>query len=62
MILLPWVDYYLEVLIKVASFRANKSIHGENEAREILGKEPFPLPGDDEKLTKKSSGRNKPRR
>ena len=33
-----------------------------NEARDVLGKEPFPMPGSDDKLTKKSSGRQKPRR
>ena len=33
-----------------------------NKARVILGQEPFPMPDDDDKLTKKSSGRKKPRR
>jgi hypothetical protein len=40
----------------------NGAIRDINDARTILEKEPFPLPGDDDKLTKKSSGRKKPRR
>lgn len=33
-----------------------------NKAREIIGKEPFSFPDEDDKLTKKSSGRKKTRR
>ena len=49
---------------KQVSIYENESgpIEDLNEARVLLGKEPFPTPIDDDKLTKKFSGRKKQRR
>lgn len=47
--------------IKADILQSDFAIKDINEARVILGKDPFPLPVDD-KLTKKSSGRQKTRR